>query len=188
MTEAYGWHFQHLTIIGLSLSTLTFAVGLLADMTLHTTLFTAKNTLSVASAPLEVLISLLYWGLRALDPKLVLPEWAPTLPFSADFGFHAVPAIALGVDLLFFSPPYAVGVLPALGVSSVIAMGYWFWVEECYRHNGWYPYPIFDVLDVTGRAGLFAGSAVLMTISTLCLKWVYTKVNGKVMDRNVKPS
>lgn len=58
---------QYLTIIGLSLATATFAVGLLADLTGSSVLFQAKNALSVASAPMEVLISLLYWGLRAVS-------------------------------------------------------------------------------------------------------------------------
>ena len=59
---------QYLTIIGLSLATATFAVGLLADITLNHALFQVKNALSVASAPMEVLISLLYWSLRAVWP------------------------------------------------------------------------------------------------------------------------
>ena len=68
--ESYGWHFQYLTIIGLALSTLTFTFGLLADITLSRRLFAVKNALSVASAPIECLISILYWGLRAVS----LPE------------------------------------------------------------------------------------------------------------------
>ncbi|KAL1304601.1 hypothetical protein AAFC00_003570 [Neodothiora populina] len=188
VSEAFGSHWQHLTIIGLSLSTLTFLVGLLADLTLSRRLFTLKNVLSVASAPLEVLISILYWGLWTLDPKLVMPDWAIVLPLHVDLAFHAVPAIVLVLDLLFFSPPYAVGALPAFGLSGVIAVAYWFWVETCFKHNGWYPYPIFDVLDPPGRLGLFAGSAAVMTVSTLSLKWVYDRVNGRAMDEAVKPS
>ena len=65
--ESYGWHFQYLTIIGLALSTLTFVFGLLADITLSRRLFAVKNALSVASAPIECLISILYWGLRAVS-------------------------------------------------------------------------------------------------------------------------
>ena len=68
--ESYGWHFQYLTIIGLALSTLTFTFGLLADITLSRRLFAAKNALSVASAPIECLISILYWGLRAVSPQI----------------------------------------------------------------------------------------------------------------------
>lgn len=54
-------------IIALSISTLTFIFGFLADITLNPKLFLIKNALAVASAPLEVLISLLYWGLTAVS-------------------------------------------------------------------------------------------------------------------------
>ncbi len=57
---------QYLTIIGLSLATATFAIGLLADLTGSPALFRAKNALSVASAPMACLISVLYWSLRAV--------------------------------------------------------------------------------------------------------------------------
>ncbi|PPJ52187.1 hypothetical protein CBER1_09912 [Cercospora berteroae] len=179
VNESYGWHMQFLTIIGLSLATATFACGLLADITLSRRLFQVKNTLSVASAPMECLISLLYWGLRAIDPKLVLPDWAPPLGFGADLSFHAVPAIALAVDLLFFSPPWTIAFLPALGLSGAIAFGYWFWIERCYQFNNFYPYPIFDLLSTPQRIGLFAASAFLMTLSTSVLIWLYAVINGR---------
>ena len=66
VNESYGRHFQHLTILGLSLATLTFVIGLLADITMSTRLFKVKNILSVTSAPMEVLISILYWGLKGV--------------------------------------------------------------------------------------------------------------------------
>lgn len=62
--ESYGWHMQYLTIIGLSLAATTFSIGLLADILSSRRLFSLKNALSVASAPMEVLISLLYWTLK----------------------------------------------------------------------------------------------------------------------------
>lgn len=52
-------------------------------------------------------------------------------------GFHAVPSVLLVVDLLFLSPPWTITVVPAMGISAVLAGGYWVWVEQCYRHNGW---------------------------------------------------
>ncbi|RAL02460.1 putative integral membrane protein [Aspergillus ibericus CBS 121593] len=175
--EAYGWHFQYLTVIGLALATLTFAVGLLADMTLSPRLFLAKNLLSICSAPMEVLISILYWGIRVIDPHLVVPEWA-VIPLHADIGFHAVPSIVLLIDLLFLSPPWTISVLPALGLSSTIAFGYWFWIERCFQYNGWYPYPLLDAASFEGRIGIFAVSAIVMALSTGTLKWLYGRVNG----------
>jgi hypothetical protein len=153
INSSYGWHLQYLTIIGLSLATLTFTLGLLADISLSPRLFRIKNALSIASAPMEVLISILYWGLQLINPKLVMPDWAPPLELHADLSFHAIPSIALVVDLLFFSPPYAVSFLPAFVLSNCIAFGYWVWVERCFQVNGFYPYPIFELLDTTQRVG-----------------------------------
>ncbi|KAL3435557.1 FAR-17a/AIG1-like protein [Aspergillus tetrazonus] len=175
--EAYGWHFQYLTVIGLSLATVTFAVGLLADITLSARLFLVKNLLSVCSAPMEVLISILYWGLRLIDERLVIPDWA-VIPMHADISFHAIPSIVFLIDLLFLSPPWTITIGPALGLSSAIALGYWFWIERCFQHNGWYPYPIFEQLPFEGRVGLFALSAVVMALSTATLKWLHGRVNG----------
>lgn len=41
-----------------------------------------------------------------------------------------------------------------------------------------YPYPIFDVLSTWQRVLLFAFSALLMTTSTVALKWLYGRLNG----------
>ena len=56
---------------------------------------------------------------------------------AVDVGFHAVPSVLLVIDLLFLSPPWTITVLPAMGLSAVLAFGYWIWVEHCFRHNGW---------------------------------------------------
>jgi hypothetical protein len=82
-----------------------------------------------------------------------VPDWAPPLSFEADLSFHAVPAVALVVDLLFFSPPWTIAVLPALALSGCVAFGYWFWIERCYQFNHFYPYPIFELLNTTQRVG-----------------------------------
>lgn len=48
----------------------------------------------------------------------------------------------------------------------------------CFSHNGFYPYPLFAMLDNTQRAGLFAVSAVMMAGSTAAIRQVYRAVNG----------
>lgn len=67
INTSYGWHFQYLTIIGLTLATTTFAIALFADIFNSRRLFQAKNALTVCSAPLEVLVSALYWSLSAVS-------------------------------------------------------------------------------------------------------------------------
>ncbi|OTA89704.1 hypothetical protein M434DRAFT_398420 [Hypoxylon sp. CO27-5] len=177
MSAAFGGHFQFLTIIGLALALCTFIVGFLADVTLSSRLFELKNILSVCSAPLEVLISILYWGLCAIDKSLVFPPEFQ-LDFLPDFGFHAAPALFLAIDLLLLSPPWTIHGYSALALSELLAFLYWFWVEYCYSRNGWYPYPIFDILSTWQRALLFTFSASLMTGSTMMLKWTYGMING----------
>jgi hypothetical protein len=136
MSDSYGGQFQFLTIIGLAASLLTFTIGLLADLTMNPHLFAIKNRLSVCSAPLEVLVSILYWSLTAIDKTLVVPPDL-VLPFLPDFGFHAMPAIMLTIDLLFLSPPWTIKAYPAMALSLTLAFLYWGWVEYCYSKNGW---------------------------------------------------
>lgn len=109
-------------------------LGFLADLTLNQTLFHAKNMVSVISTPLEVLISILYWGLCFINKNLVFPEELQ-LPFLPDFGFHAMPAIMLALDLLLFSPPWTIKFRGAVALSTVLAFAYWAWIEFCFAHN-----------------------------------------------------
>jgi len=91
--SSFGWHLQFLTIIGLSLSTLTFLFGLIADLTstalsasstlpsnppavaLSDHLFRLKNYLALVAAPIEATISILYWTLKAIDGKLLVQPY-----------------------------------------------------------------------------------------------------------------
>jgi hypothetical protein len=134
--EAYGWHYQFLTILGLSVSLLSFVVGIASDLTLSSTLFALKNSLCIVAAPVEVLISILYWGIRALDPQLLFPGDIQ-LPLIADLGFHLAPAIFLTLDLILFSPPWTIPTYGVMSLSLGLAFMYWYWVEICFSHNGW---------------------------------------------------
>ena len=65
-----------------------------------------------------------------------------------------------------------------MALSTTLAFSYWFWIEQCFKHNGYYPYPIFEVVGTAGRVELFILSAAVMTASTVMLKGLYSKVNG----------
>jgi hypothetical protein len=91
------------------------------------------------------------------------------------------PAVALTLDLLFFSPPWTVKWTQAIGISTVIAFAYWAWIETCYGQNGFYPYPIFEMLGKKERVGLFGGSAVLMAGVTMGLGSIYGVINRGTM-------
>jgi len=135
--DSFGGHYQFLTILGLALSLVSFVFGAVADLTLIPQFFAAKNLVAVCAAPLEVLISVLYWGIRTIDKKLLVPEDV-FLPFSADFGMHAAPALLLTLDLLLLSPPWTIQLQGVVSLSLVLAFAYWGWVEYCFSYNGLY--------------------------------------------------
>ncbi|MCJ1371766.1 hypothetical protein MMC20_002985 [Loxospora ochrophaea] len=106
-----------------------------------------------------------------------MPDWAELDPM-ADLGFHAIPATMLTLDLLFLSPPWTITAIPSFILSGVLAFSYWLWIEHCYSHNGWYPYPLFTALTTPQRTLLFVFSALVFFVSTATLKWLYGRVNG----------
>ncbi|PWW75182.1 hypothetical protein C7212DRAFT_204402 [Tuber magnatum] len=184
ISKGYGWHFQFLTIIALSLAATTFIVGFLADLFLWHNAFIVKNWLAVGSAPLEVLISILYWGISAIDKDLVVtPDMR--LDLFADMGFHLFPALLLLIDVLLLSPPWAFTSLPAMLIPSGIATGYWIWLEHCFSINRNYPYPLFSVIGPWERITVFVGSAAMMMVCTLGIGWGYGRVNGVDMVKEV---
>lgn len=136
VAEAYGWHFQFLTIIGLSVALLAFVFGALADLTLSPVLFRGKNTLASLATPLEVVVSILYWGIYLIDPTLLFPDEF-RLELTADIGFHLAPAVFLTLDLVLFSPPWTVPAYGTMTMSTMFAFLYWYWIELCFSNNGW---------------------------------------------------
>jgi hypothetical protein len=153
-------------------------------MTNATTLFTIKNYLALVAAPMEIVISILYWGLRAIDTSLVVPPDLPLPPLIYDMTFHLFPAVVLTLDTILLSPPWPSSPmnpnapLISLVTSTAIAFLYWFWIEICYSRNGFYPYPLFGILTTYQRIGLFAVSGSIMWVAGGALRALYAYVNG----------
>ena len=134
--KGFGGPYQFLTFIALMLSALTFVVGLLADLHPRQPLFALRNILSICATPLEILITALYWSLRAVDKRLVVPP-GHGVPFLPDLGLHAMPAVMLTLDLILLSPPWSVDTYHAMVLGLVSAFMYWVWLEYCFSRNGW---------------------------------------------------
>ncbi|KAI5804203.1 FAR-17a/AIG1-like protein [Peziza echinospora] len=187
LSQGFGWHLKLLTygilsiprIIGLALSAVTLLLAFLADVTVSNRLFKLKNVFSTITTPLEVVITILYWGIGLISPAAVVPTHLKR-PLFEDLGMHLFPAVFLALDMLLLSPPWTMTLLEAGGIGGLVAGSYWVWTEECYRQNGWYPYPLFEMLDHQQRAMVFAGSAVIFAISALGLKSLYGVLNGVV--------
>ncbi|OAA48641.1 FAR-17a/AIG1-like protein [Metarhizium rileyi] len=182
LAQSHGWYFQFLTIIGLALSLSVFVLAAVADITRSTALFELKNLISIVATPLEVLITTLYWGICAIDTSLIVqPGFELTI--WVDLGFHLAPAVLLAVDTILFSPPWTISAHGVMSLSIVFAFSYWYWVEVCFSKNGWYPYPMFELLTTGQRVVLFTMSAGLVTVFSSILKWLYGVVNGNEQAR-----
>lgn len=89
INSSYGSNFQHLTNLGLLASSIAFIFGLLADITLSPKLFMIKNVIAFCCAPLELLISLLFWSIFYYDKSLLMtPEVLKRLNPYANVSFH----------------------------------------------------------------------------------------------------
>lgn len=140
--------------------------------------------MALVAAPIEIVISILYWGLRAIDDGLIVPPDMPLPPLLYDLGFHLIPAIVLTLDNLFLSPPWPSmptnpqAPMIMLVTSTAIAFAYWCWIELCYSYNGFYPYPIFSILSTVQRIGLFALSGAAMWAMGGALRASFAYING----------
>lgn len=180
ITDSYGWHFQFLTILGLTATTVAFALGLLADILQSPQLFALKNAISTVATPLECLVSALYWGLRQIDPELIVPPEF-VIPMDVDLSFHLAPAVFLLLDHLLYSPPYQTSSGAMVVYATGVGFSYWYWVEVCYKANGWYVYPLFGLLSTAQRVGLFVFSSVLVTVFFASIKKTHGALNGSVV-------
>lgn len=93
---------------------------------------------------------------------------------------HLTPAVVLLIDFLLFSPPVKRTVSEAITMSGVIGVAYWFWVERCYQHNGWYPYPFFSLMAVYQRLALFIVSCSVAAMTIVILSRVSNKARWRL--------
>lgn len=176
LRNGFGGPFQFLTIISLTLSYATFAAGLLADLTRNRHLVACRAAFSLCATPLEVLVTLLYWGLAAYDRELLTPP-EHKIPILLDLSLHALPAVLLVLDFMYLSPAWGTTALRSVAVDCSIAAAYLTWLEYCFSRNHWYPYPLLLVLSPEQKVLLTAVSALLMVASTTSLQWIHGRVH-----------
>ncbi|KAK9463010.1 FAR-17a/AIG1-like protein [Lipomyces oligophaga] len=163
INSSYGGHFQFLTIIGLTASYITVTFGFLGLIVGSKTCLSIKNKIQQLTLPCEVLISLLYGGIYAYDRELLIPKAVNVfLPLHVDFALHGAPALFLLTDFFLYADKWPKQSLPTLILYSILGVAYWFWVHKAYSVNGYFPYPLFSVVDTKGRAMIFVVSILIM--------------------------
>lgn len=200
LSRQFGGHYQFLTNISLVLTFATLLLGM--TRAVSPSLPITRELKTVASAitmPIEVIVSILYWSVLAIDPDLLIPQRKVAdplnpgqfimetvrLPILTDLCMHAFPAILLSVDFLAFSPPFPIRrpnrltswPILATAISTIV---YCLWAELCKANNGYYPYPLLSILSTPKRLVLYAGCALTMSIVLLT-----TDVLHRVLDAAV---
>ncbi|BGP38322.1 hypothetical protein JCM10450v2_002268 [Rhodotorula kratochvilovae] len=161
-----GGRWQYLTILSLAASWLTFAFSLAHDLVPLALFSRLKTTLAILAVPVEGLVAALYWSLTLYDPSLLSPAVAPgesplRLPLSLDLALHALPALFLWLDFLFFSPPFPARAHPAL-IAATATGAYCAWMEYCAKGNGRYPYPMLDTMPPLARLAFYAAQVPVL--------------------------
>ncbi|KAE9381973.1 hypothetical protein N431DRAFT_425524 [Stipitochalara longipes BDJ] len=152
LSQSFGGYFQQLTILCLLFSTLTFAVGLLADIINSRLILRGKIWLLSFTTPMELILTTTYWLLLFYNPALIIDtRTAGQPPPLADMGFHLFPAIFLCLDSSLTSP-LRISKRSGLVVSAGIIGCYWGWVVVCESRNGYWIYPIIGRLGNAERA------------------------------------
>ncbi|KAI8373327.1 FAR-17a/AIG1-like protein-domain-containing protein [Blakeslea trispora] len=154
----YGGHYQFLTIIALSISTVCFAARIVYLLTGFFKPF--YEALIAIATPIESLVSVLYWPIVLYDRSLLIPEGTILdLPLRLDLCLHLIPTIVSWLDLMIFNKEFKRSPYHILSIYA-FAMFYFVWVNHCYNQNGYWVYPIFALFKNDAQRGaLFIFSA-----------------------------
>ncbi|KAI9301072.1 FAR-17a/AIG1-like protein [Cunninghamella echinulata] len=140
--QAFGGHFQYLTIIGLAIATVAFAVNMVRVFSPASLEMLYEVVYHVAT-PLEAIISVLYWTMVLVDPELLIPKDIEPIPLLVDLGLHLYPTICLWIDLFFFKPTFKRSWRHFIYIYSFVGF-YYGWSYYCKLRNGHWPYPFLD--------------------------------------------
>jgi FAR-17a/AIG1-like protein len=171
ISRAFGSQFVFLTVLGLVASYVVQVLGIVAAVTGSRFTKSLKDGLNKLSAPLELVISILYWSIKAYDPKLLInEEIQERIPLWVDVSIHLLPSAVGSLDALFFSSRWRTSFVSIVSQFSVCALAYWHWVDYAYSYNGFYPYPLFGLVTKEARIGIFAGAVFIASTSFILLK------------------
>ncbi|KAI8984680.1 FAR-17a/AIG1-like protein-domain-containing protein [Mycotypha africana] len=149
----YGGHFQYLTIMGLLVATLMFMVRIIH--LLSGTMKVVYETLTAIATPIEGLVSVLYWPLVLYDKSLLIPEDTVfDLPLKLDVCLHLFPTVVCWIDFMVFNTSYKRSPLHILAIYA-FTMFYYVWLNICFEHNGFWPYPMLGLFKSDFQRGAF---------------------------------
>jgi len=167
IAKSYGGHLQFLTILGVVTSLLQQIASVLALLTGLRVLRSVQNVLLIISAPLETVISALYWPIKLYNPLLLIDR-SVSVPISPslDRRVHMYPALVQFLSATVFAQKKWHRNVIGFPLAVILSMAgaYWYWFETTAAVNGFYPYPFLGALS-TEQKGLLVGTAVLVALT-----------------------
>ncbi|KAI8978399.1 FAR-17a/AIG1-like protein [Pilobolus umbonatus] len=149
----FGGHFQFLTILGVTLSATSNFLRIISLLTGYLT--GVYEALTSVATPIECLVSVFYWPIFFYNKELLIPsEMGVNISLTLDLALHLIPAIVCATDLLVFNKGFKRNPLHILAIYT-FAMGYYFWVNICYSHNGFWTYPLLALFKNDAQRGAF---------------------------------
>lgn len=152
-----------LTNLGVGMSFLQQVLSLIADISGLRIAAALSNVFLLVSAPIELLITTIYWPIKfydgslLVDPKLGL-KIAPWL----DRQLHLYPAIYQTICAVFYPHRrWVYGNVGMLMLYTAFALGYYHWTSYLAEVNGFYPYPLLALLSGSGTFALYTGCIIL---------------------------
>uniref|UniRef100_A0A1I7ZHN4 Androgen-induced gene 1 protein-like n=1 Tax=Steinernema glaseri TaxID=37863 RepID=A0A1I7ZHN4_9BILA len=117
-----------------------------------------------SALPVGLATSLLFWGLYAVDPRLVMPEWVEQMvPRWLNHVTHTAPIGFLLIDTLLtchHAPSKTTGSLVVLLLFAI----YLAIIGGVRLIDGYWLYPVFELYTPTVIAGLLAAAGVLFVL------------------------
>ncbi|KAI7906292.1 FAR-17a/AIG1-like protein-domain-containing protein [Cokeromyces recurvatus] len=149
----YSGHFQFLTIVGLLVATLSSFARIINLLTGK--LQVIYESLTAIATPVEGLISILYWPIMLYDKEMLVPkDTIFDLPLKLDLSLHLFPTIVCWIDFMGFNRGFKRSPIHIFSIYFFTFL-YYVWVNVCYEHNGYWPYPLLGLFKNNAQRGVF---------------------------------
>ncbi|KAK9473319.1 FAR-17a/AIG1-like protein [Dipodascopsis tothii] len=182
LTGVPGTQFQYLTVIALLASLVIQVLAVSAVVLDYTAIWRVKNELLCYVAPLELLVSVVYWSVMLYDRNLMIPpglDPSRMLSLWTDLSIHLVPTLFLVSDFLLYSPRPTTKPLIHLGVCIALAQVYWTILHRVHAITNSYPYPFLELASQMLRVVIFCAGAGMVSAFYLALRRAYVVLHGR---------
>ncbi|KAI9593577.1 FAR-17a/AIG1-like protein [Syncephalis fuscata] len=177
VSMGFGGRLTYLTIVGLTVVWLTFALSLLNDILNNKVLTFIKRALMIIGFPLQAVITTFYWGLCLADPNLLKHPGDPVLGIFFDCSVHLFPCLLVYTELYVYNPSFKYNYRHLLSLLLFVP-AYGTWLQLCFYMNGFWVYPFLGQLGHLQRLAFYFISAIIASGFYLLTVYAHQKLHS----------